>query len=245
MRRTGFTLIELLVVVAIVAVLVAILLPALANARELARRSVCLSNLRQLGVGMRLYQADNQDRLVAVTNGYSIRSNSWSIYRSPGLGGAFYPHYISDGHVFYCPSLNKPGFTYNNASVDMTNRDGRIYTFDEMWASTDGAAPWDMRAGYTQMSRALWIYAHTYNFMEQLYDPNHNEQAIISDVFGGVVDYRASIHSTKGQEGLNLLYIDGSATWHEDNGVIAQNAPLISGGTPWFEEIIWESFRRW
>lgn len=57
----GFTLIELLVVVAIIALLIAILLPSLARARKQAKRSVCASNLHQIGIAMPAYTEDNDD----------------------------------------------------------------------------------------------------------------------------------------------------------------------------------------
>src|SRR5512143_2102541 len=54
-RRAAFTLIEVLVVVAIIALLLAILLPSLAKAREASRAAVCLSNLKQMGMGVLMY----------------------------------------------------------------------------------------------------------------------------------------------------------------------------------------------
>jgi len=91
----SFTLIELLVVVAIIAVLVAVLLPAIANARERAKEVICLSNLRQLGLAVRMYLDDNQMSLFNVgsnLNGWDHDPTYWwdrlriygNINESPG-----------------------------------------------------------------------------------------------------------------------------------------------------------------
>lgn len=58
MDKEGFTLIELLVVIAVIALLMGILLPALNVAREQGRRAACMSNMRQVGLALTLYQAD-------------------------------------------------------------------------------------------------------------------------------------------------------------------------------------------
>ncbi|HEY3411665.1 MAG TPA: prepilin-type N-terminal cleavage/methylation domain-containing protein [Armatimonadota bacterium] len=61
-QSPGFTLIELLVVIAIIAILAAILFPVFARARESGKQATCLSNLKQIGVGINLYQSDHEDR---------------------------------------------------------------------------------------------------------------------------------------------------------------------------------------
>jgi len=83
-RRRGFTLVELLVVIAIIALLMAILMPALNKARELGKRSGCLSNLKQLTLCWIMYADDNEGKIPASDVGYNPNGPHFWVMKEPG-----------------------------------------------------------------------------------------------------------------------------------------------------------------
>jgi prepilin-type N-terminal cleavage/methylation domain-containing protein len=149
----GFTLIELLVVVAIIAVLVAILLPALTSARDSAMRTVCATNLRQIGLGFGMY-----------VNDYSVYPSS--MYFSPTVvktWDAFLTDlkYIPTEGQYRCPADKAPIANYrtyaNNAYIQRYWTPGNIWLYHQKWLSPDNLDAFQVLYTWRTITSWGWI----------------------------------------------------------------------------------------
>ncbi|MCM8807064.1 MAG: DUF1559 domain-containing protein [Candidatus Omnitrophica bacterium] len=200
-KKTGFTLMEVLIVIAIISFLVGLLLPALSSARERARRTTCVNNLKQLSAAFEMYAEDHFEKFpdgeTALYIG-TINSSFKSIY----------PFYINTAQTFYCPSSRVRGLLPPESIGEKSN----------LLPLNDG----DPKPGYSWKDYRNEWYA-SYSFVFGLSTGNKSTKPVpmISD--RGIYNTRdlssypnLSVCNPKTgnhEWGINVLYIDGSVNW--------------------------------
>jgi prepilin-type N-terminal cleavage/methylation domain-containing protein/prepilin-type processing-associated H-X9-DG protein len=230
----GFTLVELLVVVGIIAVLIGILLPSLAKARESARRTACLSNLRQIHQTFVIYANENKERVpLGYRRGFK-QFNSMVYSTTSGkfclFGILYLAKAMPEPQVFFCPSNSDPQSTF----MSETNP----------WPpGPDGDPSKNCFAGYG--CRPEVELPDEFHLIPGVYVPKLSQfksKAIFADLVA-----TASRVDSRHVKGVNVLYGDGSAVWIDRstfNEPLSQCTKSPDVATNPFQDEIWKSFDR-
>jgi prepilin-type N-terminal cleavage/methylation domain-containing protein/prepilin-type processing-associated H-X9-DG protein len=158
--RKGFTLIELLVVIAIIAILAAILFPVFAKAREKARQSSCLSNVKQLGIALLSYAQDNDEMFHPHRD--PAQTYGWMDILNP---------YCKNSQIFKCPSGTGTGSRVGTAATN-------IYTwYGWNWRQL-GADTWTRGLGSVTMPAETITYADSVSYVVSYYEYFYHPMAV-------------------------------------------------------------------
>lgn len=211
-RRKGFTLIELLVVIAIIAILGAILFPVFARARENARRTSCLSNLKQIGLGIMQYTQDN-DETMPVYDFPPNGQNGWAHAIAP---------YLKSDQLFQCPSesIAPPAVTSNHTAAGYSDY---AYNLSLGWLTPGWGTV--ALAALTQPTQTVMVL------------DNITGKAT-NFAYGGSADKTTKglaviEEGLRHLDGLNYLLADGHAKWYKSSSATqASNVWKIANCDP-------------
>jgi prepilin-type N-terminal cleavage/methylation domain-containing protein len=223
-RLEAFTLIELLVVIGIIAILAAMLLPALASARERAKRTSCLNNQRQFLIAVHLYAGDHELKLPAGgTDNKNPDDTHTPIFSSRSITN--FLAYASEMKALDCPSLarwmeKREGWRYHEAygvSVGYHYLGGHPKTpwalvekANETWISPQKSDERPM----LPLLADLNVYAHSF---QRILAPHTPRGPAVADegYFDANDKAYSQIPSDIGAQGGNVGLLDGSASWRD------------------------------
>jgi prepilin-type N-terminal cleavage/methylation domain-containing protein/prepilin-type processing-associated H-X9-DG protein len=222
-RCKGFTLIELLVVIAIISILAAILFPVFARARENARRASCMSNLKQISLGMLQYTQDYDEHFPK----YRVPSSSSNYAANPyGWAESLQP-YIKSTQIFQCPSET----TSPNTSVlpGESGSDYTDYTYN-IWVGGyyKDAASGGGRAGVGLSQAALTSPSLTVLLADSI--PGRSSNSTTSSIINGRAN--TSLYQVRHLDGINLSFADGHVKWYGKNSSNTYFKNMWEAGTP-------------